>query len=78
MERYRGYRGDKRCKRCSWFGHMAHQCKREEIEVERRQRGGSIENRWKPLECRVMRCDKEREAQQQMKCWGCGEVGHRL
>ena len=43
-------------------------------------------NRWKPLECRVMRCDEEREAvrsmrreaQQGMKCWGCGEAGHHL
>ena len=24
VERFRGYRGDKRCKRCSWFGHTAH------------------------------------------------------
>jgi len=24
VERFRGYRGDKRCKKCSWFGHMAH------------------------------------------------------
>ena len=86
LERFRGYRGDKRCKKCSWFGHMAHQCKREEVEAERELRGGSDENRWKPLECRVMRCDEEREAarsvreeaQQGVKCWGCGEVGHHL
>jgi len=24
VERFRGYRGDKRCRKCSWFGHMAH------------------------------------------------------
>ena len=40
VERFRGYRGDKRCRKCSWFGHMAHQCRREGIEAEREQRGG--------------------------------------
>jgi len=86
VERYRGYRGDKRCKKCSWFGHMVHQCRREEVEAMREQKGESQENRWKPLECRVMRCDEEREAarsmrreaQQGIRCWGCGEKGHRL
>jgi len=86
VERFRGYRGDKRCKRCSWFGHMAYQCRREEIETEREQRGGSGENRWEPLRCRMMRCNEEREAarsirsevQQEVKCWGCGEAEHRL
>ena len=24
VEKFRGYRGDKRCRRCNWFGHMAH------------------------------------------------------
>ena len=86
VERFRGYRGDTRCRKCRWFGHMAHHYRRAEIEAEREQRGGLQENRWKPLECRVIRCDEEREAmrsvrreaQQGVKCWGCGEVGHRL
>jgi len=86
VERFRGYRGDKRCRKCSWFGHMAHQYRKAEIEAEKEQRRGSQENRWEPLRCRVMRCDEEkeaarsvrREAQQGVKCWGCGEVGHRL
>jgi len=86
VEKFRGYRGDKRCRKCSWFGHMAHQCRREEVEAEREQRGGLQENRWEPLRCRVMRCDEEREAarsirreaQQDVKCWGCGEAGHCL
>jgi len=80
VERFREYRGDKRCRKCSWFGHMAHQCKREEIEAEREQRGELQENRWELLRCRVMRCDEEREAaysmrreaQRGVECWGCG------
>jgi len=65
---------------------MAHQCRREEIKAEREQRGGLQENRWELLKCRVMACEEERkvgcsmkrEAQQLVKCWGCGEVGHCL
>ena len=40
VEKFRGYRGDKRCRKCSWFGHMAHQCRREEVKAKREQRGG--------------------------------------
>jgi len=76
VERFRGYRGDTRCRKCRWFGYMAHHCRRVEIEAEREQVGGLAENRWKPLECRVMRCDEEREAvcsmrreaQQEVRC----------
>jgi len=86
MERFRGDRGDRRCKKCNWFGHRAYQCKRRELEADRELREGSDENRWKLLECRVMRYDEEREAarsirrkvQQGVKCWGCGETGHCL
>ena len=80
VEKFRGYRRDKRCRKCNWFGHMAHQCRREKIEAERELRGESCENRWEPLRCRVMRYDEEREAahsmrrkvQQEVRCWGCG------
>ena len=76
VKRFREHRGDRRCKKCEWFGHMAHHCRRGEIEDERKLREGSSENRWKPLEYRVMSCDEERmaacsmrkEAQQQVKC----------
>jgi len=60
VEKFRGYRGDKRCRKCSWSRHMAHQCRREEIEAEREQRGGLQENRWEPLKCRVMVSEEER------------------
>ena len=86
MERFRGYRRDKRCRKCSWFGHMVHQCRREEIEAEREQRRGLQENKWELLKCRVMACEEERmvvcsirrEVQQAVKCWRCGEEGYRL
>ena len=86
VERFKGYRGDTRYRKYGWFGHMAHHCRRVEIETKRELRRGLVENRWKPLECRVMRCDEEREAvhsmrreaQQEVKCWGCGKVGHCL
>jgi len=39
VERYRRYKGDTRCRRRRWLGHMAHHCRREEIEAKREQRG---------------------------------------
>ena len=44
VERFRGYRGDTRCRKCGWFGHMGHHYRRMEIEAE------SIMNRqFRPL-----------------------------
>ena len=40
MERFRGYRRDTRCRKCGWFRHMAHHCRRAEIEAERESREG--------------------------------------
>ena len=39
IERFKEYREDRRCRKCGWFGHMAHHCRRMEIEAEREQRG---------------------------------------
>ena len=86
VERFRGYRGNMRCKKCEWFGHMACHCKREEIEAEKEQRGGLCGNRWELLKSRVMSCKEDqkaacsvrREAQQLVECLGCGEEGHHL
>ena len=41
VERFREHRGDRRCRKCGWFRHMAHHCRRVEIKAEREQRGGS-------------------------------------
>ena len=86
VEKFRGYRGDTRCRKCGWSRHMAHYYRRMEIGAEREQRGGLCENRWESLKYRVMVCKEERmaacsirrKAQQLVKCWGCGEEGHHL
>jgi len=83
---YKGYRKDWRCKRCSWFGHLACNCEYEKRVAAREQREGLCSNRWSALKSRVMGCKKDRkvarsirrEAQQEMKCWGCRVVGHCL
>jgi len=41
VKRYKGYQRDTRCRKCSWFGHMAHYCRKGEIEAEKEQRGGN-------------------------------------
>jgi len=86
VKRFRRYRSDTRCRNCRWFRHMVHYCRRTEIKAEREQRGGLYKNRWEPLRSRVMSCEEDqkavlsakREAQQGLKCWGCGKKGHRL
>jgi len=86
VEKYKWYRGDTRCRRCRWFGHIAHYCRREEIKAKREMREGWFENKWELLKCRVMACEEERievhfarrEVQQLVKCWGCGEEEHYL
>ena len=62
MEKFRGYRSDTRYRKCEWFGHMVHYCRRMEIDAEREQRVGSCENRWEPLRCRVMAYEEKRKA----------------
>jgi len=42
MEKFRGYRGDMRCRRCRWFGHMAQHCRREKIKAEKELKGGGL------------------------------------
>jgi len=63
---------------------MAYHCQYEERMAEREQRGGLCRNRWNALRTRVMGCEEDRkevysirrEAQQGVRCWGCGELGH--
>jgi len=76
LESYKGYRGDRRCKRCSWFGHLACNCEHEERVAAREQREELCGNRWNVLRSRVMGCEEDRravhsirrEVQQGMKC----------
>jgi len=86
LEAFKGYRGDRRCQRCNWFGHMACHCQYKERMAKREQRGGLYRNRWNTLRTRVMGCEEDRkkvrsirgEAQQGVRCWGCGKLGHCL
>ena len=45
VEKFKGYRGDTRCRKCGWFGHRAYYCRRVEIEAKKEQRGGLCKNR---------------------------------
>jgi len=86
LEAYKDYREDRCCKCCSWFGHLACNCKYEERVAARELRGGLCENRWNALRSRVMGCKEKRKAacsvqrkvQQGVKCWRCGKAGHCL
>ena len=86
LESYKGYRGDQRCKKCSWFGHLVCNCEHEERVAAREWRKGLCGNRWNVPRSRVMGCKEDRreacsirrEVQQGMKCWGCGVVEHCL
>jgi len=81
---YKGYRGDRRCFACGWFGHLARNCRNRELREARGTRGEESKNRWEALKSRVMSCGVERaacpikgEAQQYIRrCYGCGEAGH--
>jgi len=54
IEMMRGRRGDYRCHKCGWFGHLARHCRQREILAERRRKseGGitlelKIPSRWR-------------------------------
>ena len=81
----KGRRGDWRCFAYGWFGHLTHNCRNKEMVAVREKCGGQNKNRWEVLRSRVMRCGVEHvvrpikgNAQQERKCWGCGDVAHCL
>ena len=84
-EMCKGRRGDRRCFSCGWFGHLARNCRNKELGAMREKRGDENKNRWEVLRSRVMTCGAKNaahpikgNAQQERKCWGCGEEGHCL
>jgi len=86
FEMCRGRRGNRRCWQCGWFGHMARYCRYKEVMSARQGGREGSENKWEVLRTRVMAgeedrhaaCSAKRKAQQERKCWGCGEEGHCL
>ena len=65
---------------------MARHCQYKERMRERDLREGFYQDQWNSLGSRVMSGEEDRKAahsirrevQQGVKCWGCGEEGHRL
>jgi len=55
FEMMRGKREDHRCKKCSWFGHMAYQCRKKEILEERRKKLSGRGNKFALLLSKVCR-----------------------
>jgi len=75
MEMYKGYRGDRRCFGCGWFGYLTHNCRNKKRVAAREKHGGENKNKWEVLRSRVMRCGVEHaahpikgNAQQEKKC----------
>jgi len=85
IEMMRGRRGDRRCCKCGWFGHLARHCRQKEILAERKRKSENGDNKFAPLLSKVCRRMEgeivvrpyEGKAQP-MTCWGCGEVEHVL
>jgi len=81
----RGRRGDHRCCKCRWFGHLAHHCRQKEILAERQRKLEGGNNKFVPLLSKVCRRMEggivvrpyEGKAQP-TTCWECGKAGHVL
>jgi len=85
IEMMRGRRGDHRCHKCGWFGHLACHCRQKEILEERKRKSMGGGNKFAPLLSKVCRRMEEGNAvrpyegkAQPTRCWGCGEAGHVL
>jgi len=81
----KGRRADRRCFSCSWFGHLACNCRNRELRATREKYGDENKNRWQALRSHVMRCGVKSmacpikgNAQQERRCWEYSEVGHCL
>ena len=85
IEMMRGRRGDRRCCKCGWFGHLARHCRQREILAERQRKPEGGSNKFAPLLSKVCRrteggiaAHPYKGKAQPMVCWGYGEEGHVL
>jgi len=85
IEVMRERRGDHRCCKCGWFGHLAHHCRQKEILEKRKRKSMGGGNKFALLLSKVCRRMEGGNAvrpyegkAQPTRCWGCEEVGHVL
>ena len=70
---------ERECWSCKRFGHLAQNCRNEK---EKEERGTAPKNKFEMLSSRVMQCDVRetmirKQETVEVKCFKCGEKGHK-
>jgi len=73
-------REERKCWGCKQFGHLAKNCKNKGRRMEEKQK--KLINRFEALTSRVMQCGmkeirRQEMAEEKIKCFRCGEQGHK-
>ena len=66
-------REGRKCWECKWFSHLAKNCRNKGERVEEKK----SMNRFETLTSRVMQCGVREVMREEVKCFGCGEDGHK-